>query len=443
MTYKIRRWLYRFFIFLFVILTTYISLYATGYQFNFRGDFKLSRLLVKTGTLVINSQPAGATIYINDHLQTDFSLQKFNSQILNTPAKIKNLAPGEYDVRLEKPGYWAWDKKINILAEQTTYAEDINLFKKDSLLNILSCSCQAIELSPNRRYLLLTQGAKIIDLKTNQEITLNLPKNIQAVQWLISSNQVLINSVLFDLNSGATSDYQKIIGQGISQLYYSESDNRLYYRNRDSLNYFDLKKNISEAVFQGENFSAYYLKGNHVFYLSQVNAKVILKSLNLNDRSLISTELPPTGDYEFLPDVVKWLNIYNRREKIYYSLDPATLKPIREALNGYRGGVWLQEDKLLYYTDFEIYLFDLKQNNKILINRIGEEISGLVWQAKNNYIIYATKSTLNTLDFGNNNIVQLLKANNISSIFLDAKTDTLYFTAAINKEPGLYKMVVQ
>ena len=115
----------------------------------------------------------------------------------------------------------------------------------------------------------------------------------------------------------------------------------------------------------------------------------------------------------------------------------------REGLKNFQGGLWLQADKLLYHTDFEIYLFDLKQNTKTLMDRVGYPIKDLVWQAKNNYLIYATSENINSLDLSNHNSTRLLAAENISSIFLDSKNNTLYFTATINQKSGLYKMIVQ
>lgn len=443
MKYKIRKWLYRSFILIFILLTSSISIYATGYQLNWRGQFRFNHLLVKTGTLAIDSLPTGANIYINEHLETNFSLQKFKNNNLSTPAKIKNLSPGEYNIRLEKDGYWPWEKKLNILAEQTTYAENINLFKKDSLLNIFECTCQEISLSPNRRYLLLKQGKKIIDLKNNQELVLNLNGAIDQEQWLNKSNWILINSLLINLDDNSIIDYQKIIGPEISQLYYDESNNRLYYEYKNSLNYFDPKNNTSQSLLNGEYYLSYVIKNNTLFYLTENNKKTILKSFDLNSHEITATELVYSPKYKFLNDSVQWLSIYDQKNQSLYLLDTVTLKPVRETIKNYRGGVWLQNDKLLYYTDFEIYLFDLKQNNKILINRIGEQITDLVWQAKNNYIIYATKTKLNTLDFATSNIVNLLNAENISSIFLDLKNNTLYFTAKISDKSGMYKMIVQ
>lgn len=443
MTHKTRRWLYRFFILLFIILTTYTSLYATGYQLNFRGPWRLKRLIVKTGTLAINSQPSGASIYINDKKQSDFSWKNFNDNSLTTPAKIKSLAPGEYEIRLEKDGYWPWEKRLNINAEQTTYAEDINLFKKDSILNILECGCQEIDLSPNQRYLLLKQGKKIIDLRTGRDFMVDIKNEITNYQWLKNSDRILINNRLIDLANNSWVDYQEIIGPEIRNLFFDEANERLYYQYKDSLNYFENNKKISQSLLEKKIYKNFYLQGDHIFLLGQAGKNQTLESYDLKSHLLKELVLPTGGDYIFHPSDSAWLEIFENKSHTLFLIDPEFFKMPREGLKNFQGGLWLQTDKLLYHTDFEIYLFDLKQNTRTLIDRVGYQIKDVVWQAKNNYLIYATSASINSLDLSNHNSTSLLTAENISSIFLDSKTNTLYFTAAINQKSGLYKMIIQ
>ena len=77
-------------------------LYANGYRFeiggNGTGNFKF---IEGTGLLVATSRPDGARVIVNDHLTT-----ATNNTI--------NLAPGVYEVKIEKDGYVGWKKKIII-----------------------------------------------------------------------------------------------------------------------------------------------------------------------------------------------------------------------------------------------------------------------------------------------------------------------------------------
>ena len=82
---------------------TYLAIrYAQGYRVN------LSNQVVEgTGLLVANSHPQGASVLINDELKT-------------ATDDTLHLTPGNYKVRLEKDGYKAWEKQLQIKNELVT-----------------------------------------------------------------------------------------------------------------------------------------------------------------------------------------------------------------------------------------------------------------------------------------------------------------------------------
>ena len=134
MSLFIRRCLYIFFIIIFLIVAPLIILYASGYKL--RSGFAIQ----KTGALIIATKPKGASIYLNNKLQQDFLKNIFSrtKTFTVTPAKIKNLLPEEYTVKLALNGYWPWEKKVSVLPGQSTYIEAVNLFKNDLPLLITS-----------------------------------------------------------------------------------------------------------------------------------------------------------------------------------------------------------------------------------------------------------------------------------------------------------------
>ena len=99
-----------FLVLLFVGLASYIFiLYGRGYRLNL-GD--KGNIVAGTGLLVLTSTPDGARTYINDNLTTA------------TDDTI-NLPPGEYDIRIEKDGYYPWKKKITLKKEAVTKTDAV------------------------------------------------------------------------------------------------------------------------------------------------------------------------------------------------------------------------------------------------------------------------------------------------------------------------------
>lgn len=92
-------------LFLILVGTAIGIYYAQGYRFNFNNP----KLIQGTGLLVLTSKPDGARVVVDGHLTT-----ATNNTI--------NLAPGVYKVRIEKDGYFPWEKSITVNQETVSQA---------------------------------------------------------------------------------------------------------------------------------------------------------------------------------------------------------------------------------------------------------------------------------------------------------------------------------
>lgn len=90
-----------------IIATIVVILIGKGYRFGFdEGKVRIKG----TGLLVVKSTPDAAQVFIGGKLETATN---------NT----LDLAPGQYDVKIFKEGYFPWEKKIVIHAETVARAE--------------------------------------------------------------------------------------------------------------------------------------------------------------------------------------------------------------------------------------------------------------------------------------------------------------------------------
>lgn len=98
-----------------------VSLYARGYRLNQQtGEFS------PNGLLVANSDPNGASVYINGELKTA------------TTATIP-LLPATYDVEIKKDGFLPWYKRITIRKEEVTTV-NVTLFASAPSLSAITFS---------------------------------------------------------------------------------------------------------------------------------------------------------------------------------------------------------------------------------------------------------------------------------------------------------------
>ncbi|MDZ4243777.1 MAG: PEGA domain-containing protein, partial [Candidatus Doudnabacteria bacterium] len=86
---------------IFMIAGPSIVLLARG----FRYDFSQNRI-VKTGTLVVKTEPRGARVFLN------------GQELKTTPLIHRFLTPGEYSLEIQKDNYFPWKKRITVHAEQ-------------------------------------------------------------------------------------------------------------------------------------------------------------------------------------------------------------------------------------------------------------------------------------------------------------------------------------
>lgn len=112
MTIAHRRWLLISFFLIFILVSSLIIVYASGYRYNTR-----LRRIEQVGLLSLSSQQSGLEI----HLDNEIRAVKGNALTVTLP-------PREYAIAVQKDGYHAWQKNLPIYEGQTTFSHDIRLF---------------------------------------------------------------------------------------------------------------------------------------------------------------------------------------------------------------------------------------------------------------------------------------------------------------------------
>lgn len=443
MSKKIRDYLFIVFIVLFLIMTIGVSLYASGYKFNLSWPLKFNRLLQKTGMLVVATQPTGATIYLNDKPQKESALKIWKQDYRVTPTKLKNLLPGEYELRLEQDGYWPFKQKVKVNSGETTFVEDINLFRENVPIVIFSGPEDKLMISPDKKYLYATDSKQIITLKTETSRSLNISSSTKSI-WL-KDNRLLVGGYIFDpIKASGDTDYGKLIGSSASNWYFDYDNKQLYYLSSNSINRLDSGSLTTAVLLSGSNYIGYLPRKNNIYTLSSDDNLIRLNSYSQKDLQLSATwVLPTSGKYSFVHDINNRLAIIDDQNKTLYLFNPDDLSAGPVVIRSIKNWAPSGDDSLIYTNDFEIYILNLTNSRVDLVTRRSEEISSIIWNADGNYLIFSSPTTLNVLDFKNRNSTLLFRAEKISSPALDEKNGNLYFWARVGQQEGIYKMLMQ
>jgi hypothetical protein len=144
--------------------TVLVVLFGKGYTLNLNGS---GPVLSGTGLLVATSAPDGAQVLINGHLTT-------------ATDNTINLAPGEYDIKIFKEGYFPWQKKITIKKEVVSKADALLFPTAPQLTSITNVGVSNPVLDPNQTKLAYTvasqsalkNGIYILDMSLRPILTL-------------------------------------------------------------------------------------------------------------------------------------------------------------------------------------------------------------------------------------------------------------------------------
>ena len=451
MTLSQRRLLYIFFILLFIVITPLISLYAAGYSINKNFSIK------KTGILIIDTEPRGAKIYLDGKIQQAF-LNKFlakNQNYIKTPAKIKNLRPGEYDISLELDNYWTWQKKLTIKPGESTFAEDVYLFKNDLPIILTEGMFNRTTISPNKNYLaaFATNKAVVINLNNEKTNTYNPPatgfnaSTSTGIEWSPSGEKLIFSQFVFNTNEwSAPINLKSIIGQQ-KNIKWGDDDNKIFYASGNGIYQYNLNTKINSTIIKNENINNFFLKNNYLYYIKQSGHATELNVFSLEEKNNIKKIKLPYSSYNFLNPNHKLINLYDNSYNILYLVDPfSDIRPLREAINNINKTLWIDENKLLFANDYEIWTFDLNNYKKNLLTRISSKINKIIWHPNNNYVIYGINNSINTIELDDrekHNITSLTKLDIINNLHINKTGDTLYFYSQIRSQKGIYKLSIQ
>ncbi len=173
----LRRFIFAFFVLIFVITAPLVVLYTAGYRLNIS-----NRRLQQTGVLAITTFPRGSNIILNGQ-----------GLAQKTPYVVQRIMPNNHEVILQKKGYHEWSQSLRVDEGKTAYVT-ARLFA-DIEPELLNASASALALRSRDTSPLITvddASVSFLDNGANVEVHAGLGTTDQLIALLPLGNYRLL-----------------------------------------------------------------------------------------------------------------------------------------------------------------------------------------------------------------------------------------------------------
>lgn len=390
---RARRILRRTFIAAFFIIAPAIILSTAGYRYNFsRQRFE------RTGVMLVETRPTGATVSLGGKIQKP-----------QTPARLQKLSPGPYDVRVEKAGYRAWEKSVAVRSRETTFLNEIALFRDAApALYVEAGTTSGETFSHDARYaaaVISTRSGSelvIIDLRDGTE-TRPYRASVDAsglrLSWSRDGRRLLVvrdgrapEHLLWDADAPeGVLDLSETAELAIDAAVWAQDTDRLYAASEGALYEVDLAFGIASPV--GPAPAAMVIADGAVYGIAPGSPATLVRHRLREDAYETVAELP-SSDFVPLPGRDRKIAYVSSASERLFVIDPASGR--KEAFEGRgRGGAWSSDGaRLLYWNDLEVHVYDAAGGSDALITRLSGPIRQAAWHRPEWNALYASGGAL-------------------------------------------------
>ncbi len=277
MTKKSRYLLIAFGFVVFFLFAPIIFLYVSGISYDFA-----SGKFFQTGILSVITEPKTVNIFLG------------NTLLAKSSGNIKFLLPNEYNVKLQKEGFFDWTKRLEVKAKEVTWAagktDKIFLLKNPPALNALDSSVIDFAVgSGTLAYLSQKQFvfASLSNPEKNNKYP--LPKIVNKIQLSPNGKIALLTGLPLELKTAPeilifSSSSKKFTD--ISELFSNpdeikfSSDNELYALENQILYMINLGQQTKTLLLN--NVLTFTFQENNIYYIQK----------NGNSEDLMAAQMP-------------------------------------------------------------------------------------------------------------------------------------------------------
>lgn len=399
---------------LFLILAPAIVLYVRGVKFDIaKGQF------VQTGILAMRAEPKSAAVLLD------------GKQVSGEVADIKFLAPKEYSVTIDAPGFQKWEKRMQVLASQVTWASPVGgkifLFASEPKIQTAAGNVANFTLLPGKNTLVFLAGENLNLTPLNNPggaTKIPLPRSAGNILAAPSGNMFLLTAS----SSGPTALYVDLGAQKVTDLsallpgqtrWYFSAAGRLYALNAG--NFYAINTSAKAKTLLQTNIKSAAFLEDDLYLLKQENGGSHL-------------EVTPNPGEEG-QDIIKNLPLFGEAEIIItfekqaILLADQTLYKVGAALEPLAAGVtaWdfnSGESSLVFFHSGQLDYINPYNRALDFISRRGGQLTQPTLRFGMSNVFFVENNSIKALELdtrSHQNEYELYKGTNIKKFALDGE----------------------
>lgn len=479
----IRRLLFFLAIIGFLIITPLIVLYAYGFRYDFE-----QRRITQVGMITVKSIPRTVDIFINDKLRAR-----------RTYARIRDLMPKDYAVKLQKDGYTAWEKKLTVEPGTVTAIKHARLFLVEpEIKQLTTLGINDYLLSPDATKIAYTissgdeAGLWLLDLASGNTSKL-FPKSKEEfvkvlngltfsdIKWSPDSEKVLFHYKTKSLEEETEPiqlTYHIIINTSrpsevtfledlfkfeMEKVRWGPNPNEVFWLNQGNLYSIKLDRKTLSPVLASQVLD-FAIVEQDVYYVTEAlnvteNTENLKPTFQLTKKNLSNLEEKIIADLSDL-DAEEFCEILAGEKRValrlgkdqtLYILDKEN--ELQKIADKTEKVMWDSlQNKLLYQNDYEIFVvrfFDedfeveLEEVQHELITRYSEKIQDCLWYPEYQHIVFVVKNTIKIIELDGRdkrNVYEIGKVNiDDPKVACGLKEKVVYFMDKKDEVKNIYQ----
>lgn len=428
-----RRILFIIFVVLFIVSAAVLLFYANGYRYHTG-----KRTIEKTGKLVVETEPRGARVLLNSRDVTSS----------RTPLTISSILSGEYEVTIEKEGFFSLTRRVSIAPGMSVVINDVMLIARQESRQILPLGTLGVTVQRgDMLYLSDGKRVRVVDMRFERERI--IVEKARPITDLLVSGSGNLFVIFMDkrweirdhTNTLFTSEDTKL---SVLRFRFAHESDAIYAQTDTGIVRFDNEKKAFIPLLEAQDTRSFFVIGNAVY---RIDADGVLEEYRLSDGQNIRTLKDGPRFSTILDSSNGTLVVADEGGRSMYLFDREADTPTFQQVSDVEEVIFVERDRFFSRNTFEVWahIFTPERYTRTLITRQSTPLSLIVPFTTRPFVLIASKEgevRLRSLVGTDQQSSTVGMFDEISALALNQKETTLFILGKQNNKPGVYALTL-